>query len=194
MDCHLNRREFLATAAASAALASATRGIAAPFKTKLQKALIGVPTPETLAAWKEAGFAGMETAAWDVAPEAGREGAWRRGEAGYEDPLGSPRAGPISTARMPPSSNKTWRPSRSRCAPPRLTARMPCCWCLAAWTACRCRSLGFSDRVRSEDRHVTEVVAGDNTRYQAYIDAQNRARKARVPRSKSSFPSPKRSR
>ena len=73
-DC-LNRRDFLAASAAVGASAMvAGRLEAAEFKTKLHKSLIGTPTEKTLAAWKEAGFEGMESTAWNVTPEKAAEG------------------------------------------------------------------------------------------------------------------------
>jgi len=66
----MTRRDFLtATAASAAALALSHRAEAGPFKTELSKSLIGKPTEETLASWKEAGFTGMETNAWSVSPD-----------------------------------------------------------------------------------------------------------------------------
>ncbi|MDY0168707.1 MAG: sugar phosphate isomerase/epimerase family protein [Thermoguttaceae bacterium] len=72
----MSRRRFLAASAVAAAvgprLLEGTAVQAAEFKTKLKKALIGAPTEETLTAWKEAGFDGIEAQRADVSPESGK--------------------------------------------------------------------------------------------------------------------------
>jgi L-ribulose-5-phosphate 3-epimerase len=71
MTNHLSRRKFLATTAATAAGAALLPGSrleAASWKTKLHKALIGVPSEE-LKSWKEAGFEGIETTDRAASPE-----------------------------------------------------------------------------------------------------------------------------
>lgn len=76
MKTSINRRRFLAASAVAAVagprLCNGTPVEASEFKTKLRKALIGAPTEETLTAWKEAGFDGMEARQADVSPESGR--------------------------------------------------------------------------------------------------------------------------
>ena len=47
-----NRRQFLASSAATAGLLAAGDLHAAPFKTRLKKSLIGTPDEKTLTAWK----------------------------------------------------------------------------------------------------------------------------------------------
>jgi hexulose-6-phosphate isomerase len=73
----IRRRDFLAaSAAAGAGLLTAGRLGAAEhktteYKTKLYKALKGLPSEETFKAWKAAGFDGMDTsgdAGWDISP------------------------------------------------------------------------------------------------------------------------------
>ena len=175
MDCHLNRREFLATAAASAALASATRGIAAPFKTKLQKALIGVPTPETLAAWKEAGFAGMETAAWDVAPEEAEKGrgvaeklgmkihSVLRGWTNFNSEDAAVVQQDMATVEKSLHAAQAYGADALLLVPCRIGGMpMPEAW-------------EFQIDFDEKTGHVRKVAAGDNSRYQEYIAAHNRA-------------------
>lgn len=76
MKTSMSRRRFLAASAVAAAvgprLLEGTAVQAAEFKTKLKKALIGAPTEETLTAWKEAGFDGIEAQRADVSPESGK--------------------------------------------------------------------------------------------------------------------------
>jgi hexulose-6-phosphate isomerase len=76
MPNHLTRRNFLATTAATAAgaaLLSGSRLEAAPWKTKLHKALIGVPGEALLKSWKEAGFEGIESTDRGASPEKAAE-------------------------------------------------------------------------------------------------------------------------
>ena len=62
MEFRLTRRDFLAASAAAAAgLGLAGRAQAAPWKTTLHKAMIGVPSEQVLKSWKAAGFEGMES-------------------------------------------------------------------------------------------------------------------------------------
>ena len=70
MTSHFSRREFLAaSAAAGASLALAgSVSAATSFKTKLHKAMIGVPGKELLKTWKAAGFDGIESSEWKVSP------------------------------------------------------------------------------------------------------------------------------
>ncbi len=68
VSCHISRRQFLAT---GAALVLTTRIPGAlTEKPKFRKALIcGLPDEKTLASLKEAGFDGIESVAWNAAPE-----------------------------------------------------------------------------------------------------------------------------
>ncbi len=75
----ISRRRFLGGSAAAAGtiMVAGKHLHAATWKTTLHKALIGKPDPKTFAAWKAAGFEGMESTAWSVTPaeaqSAGRE-------------------------------------------------------------------------------------------------------------------------
>jgi len=71
MRYRLNRRDFLGASLAVGAGALAVGRLQAEgFKTTLHKALIGKPTEETLKGWKAAGFEGIESDVWQVAPKA----------------------------------------------------------------------------------------------------------------------------
>ena len=81
MKHDFTRRDFLAASAAFGASAVAVgrlgtdrRLVAAPFKTTLQKALIGAADEATLQSWKDAGFAGMEASKWDATPSEAADG------------------------------------------------------------------------------------------------------------------------
>jgi len=71
VDRHPSRRNFLATsAAAGLGLLAAGRADAAPFKTKLHKAMIrGKPNEAMLKGLKDAGFEGIECGAAGVSPD-----------------------------------------------------------------------------------------------------------------------------
>lgn len=70
MNRGLNRRDFLATSAAlGVGTLAVGRAAAAPFKTKLQKAMIGKPTEEYLKQLKDAGFDGIESSVRDATAE-----------------------------------------------------------------------------------------------------------------------------
>ena len=175
MNSHLNRREFLAAAAASAALASATRGIAAPFKTKLQKALIGAPTQETLAAWKGAGFAGMETSAWDVAPAEAEKGrviaeslgmkihSVLRGWTNFNSDDAAVVQQDVASVEKGLHAAQAYGADALLLVPCRVGGMpMPEAW-------------EFQIEFDEKTGHVRQVAAGDNSRYKEYIAAHNRA-------------------
>ena len=70
MEYHVNRRQFVASAAAAGAgLWAAGRSQAAEFQTTLHKSLIGSPAEETFTSWKAAGFEGMEANKWNASPQ-----------------------------------------------------------------------------------------------------------------------------
>ena len=175
MNSHLNRRAFLATAAASVGLASAARGIAAPFKTQLQKALIGAPTHETLAAWKGAGFAGMETGAWDVSPEEAERGrvvaeklglkihAVLRGWTNFNSEDAAVVQNDVASVEKALQAAHGYGADALLLVPCRIGGMpMP-----EAWEF----QIDFDERTG----HVRTVAAGDNRRYEQYITAHNRA-------------------
>jgi hexulose-6-phosphate isomerase len=65
----MTRRGFLAASAVAGAGLMGGRIEAAPFHTKLQKAMIAKPTEKNLREHKEAGFDGLETSDWNVSPD-----------------------------------------------------------------------------------------------------------------------------
>ncbi len=70
MDVSMTRRDFLGASVAAAGLLAAGQLQAAPFKTRLYKAMtLGEPTQDLLKALKDAGFDGMETDAWKARPD-----------------------------------------------------------------------------------------------------------------------------
>jgi hexulose-6-phosphate isomerase len=145
-------------------------GEKSPFK----KALIqGIPTEASLTPLKEAGFDGIECQAWDAAPaeaDQGRKAAERlgmqihsvmRGWAGFNDPatvdegIASMETA-LQTARILGAETVLLVPCRTKIKP------IPQPW-------------EFDIRFDEKTAHVTQVVAGDNTPFKNYIEAQNLA-------------------
>lgn len=175
MNLRLNRRGFLASsAAAGAAVVLGSRLEAAPWKTTLQKALIGSPTEETLKSWKAAGFDGMETTDWKVTPEAAaaaRKMADSLGMKihsilfGWGNLNGGDAAMAQGVADMETALNaaKGYGANAVLYVPCKIGGMaMPEAW-------------EFDIRFDEKTGHLKQVVAGDNTKYQQYIDAHNQA-------------------
>ena len=178
MSFHLNRRDFLASsAAAGAGLMLASRLEAAPWKTTLHKALIGVPDRQVFEDWKAAGFEGME-ANWNgwkksVSPDAAAArktaeslgmkihsvlfgwGNFNGGEAAMADTVAKMEAC-LEDSRALGADAVLLVPCRIGGMP------MPEPW-------------EFDIRFDEKTGHLGQVVAGDNAKYQKYIEAHNHA-------------------
>ncbi|MHC4177252.1 MAG: sugar phosphate isomerase/epimerase family protein [Planctomycetota bacterium] len=185
MKYRLNRRDFLGASAAAGVGCVISRTTAtnrrlraatlqaAPFKTKLHKALIGKPTEETLASWKAAGFEGIESNAWNVSPK--EAAAARRVAEKLEMRIHSVLYG--------------WANFNSKDSVAKDLADVT-----TALRACRgygadalllvpCRIGGiptpkpweFDIEFEEKTGHVERVVAGDNSQYAGYIEAHNHA-------------------
>lgn len=177
MGLRLNRRNFLATSAvAGAGLVLGSRLEAAPWKTTLHKALIGVPGEKTFKAWKAAGFEGMEVdwnswlaskqeaaAAKDMADAEGMKihsilfgwGEMNGGDAKLEE----------TVAKMKPSLETAAKFGADAVliVPCKIGGMpMPEPW-------------EFDIRFDEKTGHLTQVVAGDNAKYEKYIEAHNYA-------------------
>ena len=176
MRSRINRRDFLVTSAtASVALAIASRADAAPFKTKLQKALIGDPKEEVLSAWKAAGFEGMETSAWDVSPEQAAEGrkiadqlgmqihSVLRGWVNFNSDDPTVVAADLASVEKALRAAQAYGASALLLVPCRVSGMpMPEAW-------------EFEIEFDAKTGHVNKVAAGDNRRYEKYLAAQNLA-------------------
>ena len=175
MSSGFSRREFLvASAAAGAGLAMAGGLNAAPLKTTLYKAMIGVPSEETLKAWKAAGFVGMESTKWEASPEeaaAGRKMAESLGMRihsvlfGWGNMNGGDAALADSVAKM----ETALRTAQGYGADdvlyvPCVVGGMPV---PKPWD--------FDIRFDEKTSHLKQVVAGDNGKYQKYIEAHDHA-------------------
>lgn len=170
----LNRRDFLAASAAvgTAALAGG-RLQAAPLKTTLHKALIGVPTEETLRSWKAAGFDGIESTDRGASPQ--KAAAARKLADKLEMRIHSilygwtnfnkkdSLEGDIAGVKVALRACQAYGADALLLVPCRIGGMpMPQPW-------------EFEIRFDEKTGHVKQVAAGDNSRYQAYIDAHNHA-------------------
>jgi L-ribulose-5-phosphate 3-epimerase len=175
MRIRLSRREFLAASAAvGAGLATAGRLNADVRGKTLRKALIGVPSEDVLKAWKAAGFEGMESTKWQISPaEAAADG--RIAESlgmrihsilfGWGNMNGGDAALADSVARM----ETALRAAEGYGADAVLY--VPCQFggmpVPRPWL--------FDVRFDEKTGHLKQVVAGDNTKYQKYIEAHDHA-------------------
>ncbi len=171
----MNRRNFLAaSAAAGAGLAVAGRLSAAPFKTTLHKALIGVPGKEVFQRWKAAGFEGMESTQWQASP---REAAAARKLAeslnmrihsvlfGWGNLNGGPSALADGVGKMETAlrAAQAYGADAVLYVPCKLDGMaIPESW-------------EFDIRFDANSGHLRQVVAGDNAKYEQYIKAHNHA-------------------
>ena len=176
----ISRREFLAAGAAAGLGLYAARGQAAEapaFKTKLLKAMIGKPTEDYLKQLKAAGFDGIETAAWSATPDeakACREVAEKLGmkiHAVLRGWMAFNSTDPATVAKSIAETETALRAAQGYGADAVLL--VPC-------------RIGSKDMVMPEawefqlefdekTGHLAKVVAGDNSKYKAYIDAHNQA-------------------
>ena len=178
MNLRLTRRDFLATSAAAAAgLAVAGRATAAPWKTTLHKAMIGVPSEQLLKSWKAAGFEGMESTAWEVSPAeaaAARKTAESLGMRIHSVLFGwgNLNGGPAAMADGVKKMETALRAAQAYGADTVL------------FVPCRIDGMAipepweFDIRFDENSGHLTQVVAGDNAKYQKYIEAHNQANDA----------------
>jgi L-ribulose-5-phosphate 3-epimerase len=175
MSYRIPRRDFMAvSAAAGLGLMAAGRASAAPFKTTLHKALIGSPTEKTLRSWKEAGFEGME-AGWNVKPEEAararkiaeglgmRIHSVLRGWTNFNSPDAGRVAGDIESVVTALKAAQGYGAETILLVPCRVGGMpMPEAW-------------EFDIRFDEKTGHVKQVASGDNSKYKAYIEAQNLA-------------------
>ena len=174
MNKRVNRRTFLAaSAAAGLGLAAAPhlRGEEPKLKTNLKKAMIvGRPNEGNLRPLKDAGFDGVETGDWrasDADAAASRDAAEKLGMrvqsvlygwAGYntKDPNVADMEKALRAAKAYGADAVLLVPCRIGGMP------MPEAW-------------EFQIEFDQETGHLVKVVAGDNEKYKAYIDAHNQA-------------------
>ena len=176
MTTQLNRRNFLATStAAGIGLLTAGRLEAAPFETTLHKALIGSPTERMLTDIKAAGFEGIESNHRDASPEqaaAARKVAERigiqihsllRGWMNFNSSDADTVAKDVAAVATALRAAEAYGADNILLVPCRISGMpMPEAW-------------EFDIELDEKKSHVLRVAPGDNSKYQAYIDAQNHA-------------------
>lgn len=157
---HATRREFLTTSAAvGLGLLAARHAAAAPFKTKLHKAMyIGEPKEDTFKALKDAGFEGVEIRAGNVTPEqaaATRQQAEKIGIR-IQSLMGGGSPNGLKVAAAYGAEAVLHVPGGVRGVP------MPEPW-------------EYDLEFDETNGHLVRVVQGDNEKYKAYIEAHNRS-------------------
>ena len=175
MNSHFTRRDFLAASAvAGAGLALTGRLAAAPWKTKLHKAMIGAPSENVLKAWKAAGFEGMESSHWQASPQqaaAARKMAESLGMRihsvlfGWGNLNGGDAALADGVAKMETAlrAAQGYGADAVLYVPCRIGGMpMPEAW-------------EFNIRFDEKTGHLRQAVAGDNAKYQKYIEAHDHA-------------------
>ncbi|NOZ20428.1 MAG: sugar phosphate isomerase/epimerase [Planctomycetes bacterium] len=176
MAHHIDRREFLAVAAAGMAMGlSRTSYGQAPFKHTLHKALIGKPTEGYLTKIKEAGFEGVEAPiAAPAEAEKGRAIAEKlgmrihsvlRGWAKFNSPKPEEVEGSIKTTEKALLAAQAYGADDILLVPCRIGGKglaMPQPW-------------EFRIQFDEKTGHLTSVVEGDNSKYKDYIQAHDHA-------------------
>lgn len=175
MGIAVSRREFLAASAAGVGLAAAAgRAAEAPaFKTKLHKAVIhGYPTEASLKPIKDAGFEGIECGDWNKSPDEAakaREAAEKvglrihsvmRAWVNFNNPASV--EGDIKSVETALRAAQGYGADAILLVPCRIGGAAPQAW-------------EFDIRFDEKTGHITQVVAGDNEKYKAYIEAHNKA-------------------
>lgn len=177
MRDRITRRHFLAAGAVAGAAAAGAAGSArleaAPFRTRLYKAMIANPTEEVLRQHKQAGFDGLETSQWKVSPAEAAQARKRAEVMGmkihsvlfgwanfnHKDKVEQD----IAHVEQALQAAAAYGASALLLVPCRVSG-MPI---PAAWEF----DIDFDERTG----HLRRVVAGDNSKYQAYIEAHNQA-------------------
>jgi len=176
MKSQVTRRNFLAASAAVGAGLMVGRSLsAAEYKTKLHKALIGKPTVEILSQWKAAGFEGIEStqraatvdeavAARKVADQLGMKiHSVLYGWANFNSPDQAVVDKDIAAVETSLRAAQAYGADAVLLVPCRTgVTPIPNPW-------------DFDIEFDEKTSHVKRVVADDNAKYQAYIDAQNQA-------------------
>ena len=178
MTEQFTRREFLAVSAGSGiALTGAASAAGAPagFKTKLYKSLItGGINEKTLATMKEAGFDGVECGAWNAKPADAQKARAIAEKAGMKIHsvlrgwlgMNNPKSveGSVKSLEVALNAAAGYGADAVLTVPCRVGGKLPQPWEF---------DIAFDEKTAL----VTRVVKGDNTKYKAYIDAQNLATK-----------------
>ncbi len=180
MNQVVSRRSFLGAATvaavAGASLAKVHHARASEFNTKLYRAMIRSPKEKELAELEAAGFDGLETSDWKTTPQEAEKArklaekhhlkihsvlfGWanfNKADSVEQDIANVEKA--LHAAQAYGASALLLVPCRTSVTP------IPEAW-------------EFDIAFDEKTGHVTRVVAGDNSRYAAYIEAQNQATEA----------------
>lgn len=178
MNDAVRRRDVLAAAAAAtvAGLFSAGRSQASEFKTKLYRAMIRSPKEKELAELEAAGFDGLETSDWKTPPseaEQARKLAEKHHLKIHSVLFGWANFNQASAVEQDIANvQQALRAAQAFGASALLV--VPCRTGVTpipeAWEF----DIAFDEKTG----RVTRVVAGDNSKYAAYIEAQNQATEA----------------
>ena len=174
----ISRRQFLAATAAAGLGVMASRGSGAEtFKTKLLKAMIGKPTEEYLKKLKDAGFDGLETADWSASPAdaaAARAVAEKLGmkiHAVLRGWMQFNSTDPAVVAKSVAETETALRAAQGYGADAILL--VPCR--IGSKDMAMPEAWEFQIEFDEKTGHISKVVAGDNAKYKAYIEAHNQA-------------------
>ena len=173
----LTRREFLSTtAAAGVGLMAAGQLSAAPSDLRRKKALIGVPSRETWERYRAAGFDGMESTDWKLTPDAAakhRQTAEQlgmrihsvlRGWTNFNSPKAEQVTQDMASVETALLACQGYGADALLLVPCRLLAEVALP-----------KPEEFDIEFNAQTGHVTRVVAGDNSPYTPYMQAQNEA-------------------
>jgi L-ribulose-5-phosphate 3-epimerase len=175
MDMHLSRRNFMAaSAAAGAGLLMASQLEAAPWKTKLHKAVVGSTDEATCKILKAAGFEGVESTNWKLTPQEAAEIRKKAENHGIKIHSllygwGNLNLDSAAVAKTIDEMETALRAAEGYGADTVLLVPckiggmdMPEPW-------------KFDIRFDEKNGRIHQVVAGDNAKYQKYIEAHNHA-------------------
>lgn len=179
----MNRRNFLKSSALLATLAAnplsplASFGDETAWKTTLKKALIcEYPTEDILTLWKRIGFTGAESTAWQVGTEKAAQArkvaeklgmeihSVLRGWTNFNSPDTAQVQQDIESVELTLQSAQGYGANAILLVPCRTGGVMP-------------KPHAFRVKFDPDTLMVSQVVDGDNTPYQEYIEAQNHATK-----------------
>lgn len=180
MAFDIDRRAFLGTSALiGAGLLTGSRASGAEFKTTLKKALIGKPTEDTLKSWKAAGFDGIESTDRAASLEDAKAARVMAEKIGMD-----------IQSMLWGWANFNEEPAKVKACLAEIEHSLNVCQAYDAkallLVPCRVGGMDmplpweFDIEFDEETLMVSKVASGDNSKYQAYIDAQNHATKASI--------------
>jgi hexulose-6-phosphate isomerase len=179
MASGFSRRDFLAASAAGVGLAAAGgRAAETAFKTTLHKAVIqGYPSEASLKGLKDAGFEGIECGAWSTEPKKAAEArevaeklgmrihSVMRAWVNFNNPASV--EGDIKSVETALKAAQGFGADAILLVPCRIGGTAPQPW-------------EFDIKFDDKTGHITQVVAGDNEKYKAYIETHNKSSDASI--------------